>query len=94
MADRIRCAEVQVTLRSHREVFSVQHGDLEVPRTGLLGMTSTCRSAGGLSVLLPTGVGRADFVPAAELLSSSSPALYPLHPSVSGTSTCCSTTRS
>lgn len=41
-----------------------------MPRKGSLGMTSTCRSAGGLSVLLPTGVSRADFVSAAKLLSS------------------------
>lgn len=35
MADGIGHAEVQVTWRSHIEVFDVQHGYLEMPRKGL-----------------------------------------------------------
>lgn len=35
MADGIGHAEVQVTLRSHIEMFSAQHGDLEMPREGI-----------------------------------------------------------
>lgn len=36
MADGIGRAEVQVTLKSHIEMFSVPNGDLEMPRRGLL----------------------------------------------------------
>lgn len=36
MANGVGCAEVLVTLRSHIEMFRVQHGDLEMPRKGLL----------------------------------------------------------
>lgn len=85
MADGIGRAEVQVTWRSHIEVFDVQHGDLEMPRTGLSEWQG--RVGGGLSA--PTGVGRGRLLP-----SSPRPALYPLNSFVSGTSTCCSTIRS